>query len=65
MELCADRFQYYDKKHSSRDYSFYSGDNYVCRGGSAMDDPALCRVSSRMSVSENEAKNYLGFRLAM
>lgn len=65
MELCADRFQYYDKKQSSRDYSFYSGDNYVCRGGSAMDDPSLCRVSSRMSVSENEAKNYLGFRLAM
>lgn len=65
MEWCADRFQYYDKKQSDRDYSFYSGDNYVCRGGSAMDDPGLCRVSSRMSVSENEAKNYLGFRLAM
>lgn len=65
MEWCADRFQYYDKKQADRDYSFYSGDNYVCRGGSAMDDPSFCRVSSRMSVSENEAKNYLGFRLAM
>lgn len=65
MEWCADRFQYYDSKHASDDYSFYSGDNYVCRGGSAVDDPIECRVSSRLSVGENEARAFLGFRLAM
>jgi len=65
MEWCADRFQNYDQKRSSDDYSFYSGDNYVCRGGSAVDDPIDCRVSSRVSVGENEARGYLGFRLAM
>lgn len=65
MEWCADRFQNYDKKRSDNDYVFFSGDNYVCRGGSAIDDPSFCRVSSRMSVSENEARDFLGFRLAM
>ena len=65
MEWCADRFQYYDPKHSSDDYSFYSGDNYVCRGGSAVDDPVECRVSARLGVGENEARAFLGFRLAM
>lgn len=65
MEWCADRFQYYDPKHSGDDYSFYSGDNYVCRGGSAVDDPIECRVSARLGVGENEARAFLGFRLAM
>ena len=64
-EWCADRFQYYDSKHSGDDYSFYSGDNYVSRGGSAVDDPIECRVSARQSVGENEARAFLGFRLAM
>ena len=65
MEWCADRFQDYDSKHSKDNYSFYSGDNYVCRGGSAIDDPIECRVSSRNSVGENEARSFTGFRLAM
>ena len=66
MEWCADRFQSYDPKRAKKNNNtFYSGDNYVCRGGSSFDEPVSCRVSSRTGVGENEARPYIGFRLAM